>query len=83
MNQRILANLGFLLQTAGLLTLLPIAMGFIFNQTQDLIPTFITCTTFLDGGFFRIEILTILLLLVSLAAQKIKCKSSKSNEVNV
>jgi trk system potassium uptake protein len=52
MNQRILANLGFLLQTAGLLMLLPIAVGFIFNETQDLIPLFITCITFLGGGFF-------------------------------
>ena len=51
MNQRILANLGFLLQTAGLLTLLPIAVGFIYNETQELIPLFVTCVVFLCGGF--------------------------------
>lgn len=51
MNQRILANLGFLLQTAGLLTTIPIAVGFAFNETQQLIPLFITCTAFLGGGF--------------------------------
>jgi trk system potassium uptake protein len=51
MNQRILANLGFLLQTAGLLTLLPIGVGFYFNETQELIPLFITCVMFLCGGF--------------------------------
>jgi trk system potassium uptake protein len=51
MNQRILANLGFLLQTAGLLTLLPVAVGLVFNETQALIPLFITCITFLGAGF--------------------------------
>jgi trk system potassium uptake protein len=51
MNQRILANLGFLLQTAGLLTLLPIGVGFVFNETAELIPLFITCVMFLCGGF--------------------------------
>jgi trk system potassium uptake protein TrkH len=51
MNQRILANLGFLLQTAGLLTLLPIGVGFIFNENAQLIPLFLTCIAFLGGGF--------------------------------
>jgi trk system potassium uptake protein TrkH len=51
MNQRILANLGFLLQIAGLLTILPIAIGFYFNETQQLIPLFITCIAFLGCGF--------------------------------
>lgn len=51
MNQRILANLGFLLQTSGLLTLLPIGVGFVFNETTPLIPLFITCIAFLGGGF--------------------------------
>jgi len=51
MNQRILANLGFLLQTAGLLTLLPIGVGFVFNETAQLIPLFLTCIAFLGGGF--------------------------------
>ncbi len=51
MNQRILANLGFLLQTSGLLTLLPVAVGFVFNETAQLIPLFLTCIVFLGGGF--------------------------------
>ncbi len=51
MNQRILANLGFLLQTAGLLTLLPIAVGFIYDETAYLIPLFITSIAFLCVGF--------------------------------
>ncbi|MDR0372659.1 MAG: hypothetical protein LBI79_03740 [Nitrososphaerota archaeon] len=52
MNQRIIANLGFLLQTAGLLTIIPIATGFVFNETAQLIPLFLTALTFLAGGFF-------------------------------
>ena len=51
MSHRILANLGFLLQTAGLLTLLPIGVGFVFNETDHLIPLFITCIAFLGVGF--------------------------------
>ncbi len=51
MNQRILANLGFLLQIAGLLTIVPIVVGFAYNETQQVIPLFITCTAFLGGGF--------------------------------
>ncbi len=51
MNQRILANLGFLLQTAGLLTVLPIAVGFYYGETQELIALFVTCITFLGVGF--------------------------------
>lgn len=51
MSHRILANLGFLLQTAGLLTLLPIGVGFIFEETNYLIPLFITCIAFLGIGF--------------------------------
>ena len=51
MNQRILANLGFLLQTAGLLSVIPIAVGFIFNENQPLISLFITCIAFLGVGF--------------------------------
>jgi len=52
MNQRIIANLGFLLQTAGLLTIIPIITGFIFNETTQLIPLFLTALTFLGTGFF-------------------------------
>ncbi len=51
MNQRILANLGFLLQTAGLLTLLPVAVGLFYDETQAVIPLFITCIIFLGAGF--------------------------------
>ncbi|MCL2477685.1 potassium transporter TrkG [Candidatus Bathycorpusculum sp.] len=52
MNQRIIANLGFLLQTAGLLTIIPIITGFIFNETVPLIALFLTALAFLGGGFF-------------------------------
>jgi trk system potassium uptake protein TrkH len=52
MNQRIIANLGFLLQTAGLLTIIPIITGFIFNETTQLISLFLTAVAFLGGGFF-------------------------------
>jgi trk system potassium uptake protein TrkH len=51
MSQRILANLGFLLQIAGLLTLFPIGIGLYFNETQQLIPLFMTCIAFLGCGF--------------------------------
>lgn len=51
MSHRILANLGFLLQTAGLLTLLPIGVGFFFKETDAVIPLFITCIAFLGFGF--------------------------------
>jgi trk system potassium uptake protein len=51
MSQRILANLGFLLQIAGLLTVFPIAIGFYYNETQQLIPLLLTCIAFLGAGF--------------------------------
>ena len=51
MNNRVLSNLGFLLQTAGLLTMLPIGVGFVFNETQQIIPLFLTCIVFLGSGF--------------------------------
>jgi trk system potassium uptake protein len=51
MSQRILANLGFLLQIAGLFTVAPIAIGFYLNETQQTIPLFITCIAFLGCGF--------------------------------
>ena len=57
MSQRILANLGFLLQIAGLLTLFPIGIGFYFNETQQLIPLFMTCIAFLGCGFLFIPVL--------------------------
>ncbi len=51
MSQRILANLGFLLQISGLLTIFPIAIGLYYNETQELIPLLMTCTAFLGAGF--------------------------------
>ncbi len=52
MSQRILANLGFLLQIAGILIVVPIGIGFYYNETQQLVPLLITCIAFLGLGFF-------------------------------
>jgi trk system potassium uptake protein TrkH len=51
MSQRILSNLGFLLQIAGMLTVVPIGTGLYFNEIQQLIPLFVTCIAFLGCGF--------------------------------
>jgi trk system potassium uptake protein TrkH len=51
MSSRIYANLGFLLQIAGLLTLLPIGIGLFFQETQALVSLFLACVTFLGCGF--------------------------------
>ena len=51
MRSRIFANLGFLLQIAGLLTILPIGIGFYFNETQNLVSLFLASVTFLGCGF--------------------------------
>jgi trk system potassium uptake protein TrkH len=51
MSIRIYANLGFLLQIAGLLTILPIAVGLYFEETQAVVSLFIACVTFLGCGF--------------------------------
>ena len=51
MRSRICANLGFLMQITGLLTILPIAIGFIYNETQNLVPLFLACVAFLGCGF--------------------------------
>jgi trk system potassium uptake protein TrkH len=51
MRSRIFANLGFLLQIAGLLTILPIGVGLYFDETQTLVSLFLTCITFLGCGF--------------------------------
>ncbi len=51
MSKRLLANLGFLLQIAGLLTLLPIGVGLAYNETQAVISLFIACVAFLGCGF--------------------------------
>jgi trk system potassium uptake protein len=51
MSNRILANLGFLMQIAGLLTILPIAVGLAFNETNSVVALFLACVAFLGGGF--------------------------------
>lgn len=51
MYKHILANLGFLLQIAGLLTVLPILVGLCLNEIQTLAPLFLTCISFLVSGF--------------------------------
>jgi trk system potassium uptake protein len=51
MSNRIFANLGFLLQIAGLLTILPIGVGLYLNETQSVISLFLACVAFLGSGF--------------------------------
>lgn len=51
MRSRILANLGFLLQIAGLLTVLPILVGLFYNEEHQLISLLLTCVGFLGFGF--------------------------------
>jgi trk system potassium uptake protein len=51
MGNRILANLGFLMQISGLLTILPIAVGLAFNETSSVVSLFLACVAFLGGGF--------------------------------
>ena len=51
MRNHIFANLGFLLQTSGLLTLIPIGIGLYFNETPQLVPLFLVCVAFLGSGF--------------------------------
>ncbi len=51
MPRNIFANLGFLLQIAGLLTIIPIGIGLYFNETQQLISLLLTCIAFLGAGF--------------------------------
>ncbi len=47
----ILANLGFVLQIAGVLMVLPIAAGFYYGETPALISFFITSSVFFVSGF--------------------------------
>lgn len=47
----LLANLGFILQIAGLFILIPIAISFYFNEIPALISFFITSIVFLGFGF--------------------------------
>lgn len=51
MHKRIFANLGFLLQASGLLTLIPIGVGLYYNETSQIVPLFIVCVTFMAIGF--------------------------------
>jgi trk system potassium uptake protein TrkH len=51
MNKSIFANMGFLLQISGLLTLLPIGIGLAFKEIETIIPLFIVCVSFLGLGF--------------------------------
>jgi len=51
MSNRISANLGFLLQIAGLLTVLPIVVGLYFDETQTVVSLFLACVTLLGCGF--------------------------------
>ena len=51
MTKRLLANLGFLLQISGLLTIFPICVALINNETQAIISLFIACVVFLGAGF--------------------------------
>ena len=51
MSSRIYANLGFLLQIAGLLTILPIGIGLYFEETHTVVALFLACVTFLGCGF--------------------------------
>ena len=46
-----MANLGFVLQLAGLLILLPIAVAFYYGERRALISLFLTATGFLGSGF--------------------------------
>lgn len=47
----IVANLGFVLQTSGVITLLSVIPGFIYNEQSQLIAFFITSSVFLVAGF--------------------------------
>lgn len=48
----ILANMGLVLQLAGILVAFPIGMGFIYNESQAIIALFITSFSFFFFGFF-------------------------------
>ncbi len=51
MDKKLLANLGFLLQLSGLLTLIPIAAGFYFNETNAIVAVLLASCAFLGSGF--------------------------------
>ena len=47
----ILANMGLVLQVAGILVAFPIVMGFVYNETQAIISLFVTSFAFFFFGF--------------------------------
>jgi trk system potassium uptake protein TrkH len=47
----VLANLGFILQTAGLLILLAVLVAFLYNEHEAIISFFISSVVFLGAGF--------------------------------
>ncbi len=49
--KHVLANLGFLMQMAGIFVILPIISSFIFNEMNATIALFIAATVFLSIGF--------------------------------
>ena len=51
MSKRLFANLGLMLQIAGLLTIFPIVIGLINNESQAVISLFLACVAFLGCGF--------------------------------
>ena len=51
MTNRLLANLGFLLQISCLLTIYPISLALFYNETQAAISLFLACVAFLGSGF--------------------------------
>ncbi len=51
MTKKLFANLGFLLQISGLLTVLPIVVGLYFNESNAVISLFLACVSFLGFGF--------------------------------
>lgn len=51
MARPVLANLGFIFQIAGMLMVLPILLGFYYDETKPLIAYFTTTITFFCSGF--------------------------------
>ncbi|NJD52970.1 MAG: hypothetical protein FIB07_08900 [Candidatus Methanoperedens sp.] len=47
----VLANMGLVMQVAGILVAFPIVMGFVYNETQAIISLFITSFAFFFSGF--------------------------------
>ncbi len=48
----VLVNMGLVLQLAGILIAFPIAMGFVYDETQAIISLFVTSFAFFFFGFF-------------------------------